>query len=170
MKYIIVLSLVVFISCKQRPPHRIETDSLGNEKVVVIKKGDSFHGKVIKISDGDTFRVLFEQTSIRIRMNSIDCPEKKQDFYQVAKDALASLIFNREVRITVSGYDRYGRVLGDVFINDLNINLAMVEGGFAWHYKKYSSSQLFADAENRAKMALRGLWSMSNPIAPWYFR
>ncbi len=60
-------------------------------------------GKVIKIVDGDTFDVLVENNAIvRIRMNGIDCPERKQDYYQVCKDALASYIFGKNVNQVLS--------------------------------------------------------------------
>ena len=132
---------------------------------------DELNGIVVKIVDGDTFDLLTkENTTIRIRMNSIDCPEKKQDYYQVAKDALATYILKKDVQLITFGKDRYGRVLANAFSNGQNINLAMVRDGYAWHYKKYSSDTAFAKAENEARAAKRGLWQMANPIVPWDYR
>jgi micrococcal nuclease len=133
--------------------------------------GAELSGSVVKITDGDTFRLLTDDNSeIRIRMNGIDAPEKKQDYYQVSKNALGNYIFQKRVRLATTGKDRYGRVLATVFIDGQNINLAMVRDGYAWHYKKYSSDSLFANAETEAKMSNKGLWSMPNPIEPWEFR
>jgi micrococcal nuclease len=129
------------------------------------------HGTVVKIVDGDTFDLLTkEHRTIRIRMNGIDCPEKKQDFYQVAKNALSTYIFKTEVQLITFGKDRYGRVVADVFTDGQNINLAMVMEGYAWHYKKYSSDTALANAENEAREAKRGLWQTANPIPPWKYR
>ena len=132
---------------------------------------EELYGTVVKIVDGDTFDLLTtENNTVRIRMNGIDCPERKQDFYQVAKDALATYIFKNKVQLITFGKDRYGRVLATVFSNGQNINLAMVRDGYAWHFKKYSSDSSLAKAENEAMEAKKGLWKMANPIAPWDYR
>lgn len=129
------------------------------------------NGTVVRIVDGDTFDLLAGSNSLlRIRLNGIDCPERGQDYYRVAKDALAEYIFQREVKIIAVGKDRYGRIIANVFINGQNINLMMVRDGYAWHYKKYSSNNDLANAENNARVSKRGLWVIPNPIAPWDFR
>ncbi|MEP7374459.1 MAG: thermonuclease family protein [Chitinophagaceae bacterium] len=127
--------------------------------------------KVIKIVDGDTFDVLTkEKTTLRIRMNGIDCPERKQDFYQSAKNALAGYIFNKEVTLFITGRDRNKRTIATVYCNGENINLSMIKNGYAWHYKKYSSDTIYAKAEKVARLARKGLWRMDHPVAPWDFR
>jgi endonuclease YncB( thermonuclease family) len=128
-------------------------------------------GKVIKIIDGDTFDMLTkEKNTLRIRMNGIDCPERKQDFYQSAKNALAGYIFNKEVKLFITGRDRSKRIIATVYCNGENINLAMIKNGYAWHYKKYSTDSVYAEAEQQARFARKGLWRMEHPVAPWNFR
>lgn len=128
-------------------------------------------GKVIKIVDGDTFDMLTkEKGTLRIRMNGIDCPERKQDFYQSAKNALAAYIFRKEVKLSITGRDRNKRIIATVYYNGENINLAMIQSGNAWHYKKYSTDTTYAKAEQQARLARKGLWRMDHPVAPWDFR
>jgi micrococcal nuclease len=128
-------------------------------------------GKVIKIVDGDTFDVITkEKNTLRIRMNGIDCPERKQDFYQSAKNALAGYIFNKEVKLSITGSDRNKRMIATVYYNGENINLTMIQNGYAWHYKKYSTDTTYAKAEQQARLARKGLWRMDHPVAPWDFR
>ena len=128
-------------------------------------------GKVIKIVDGDTFDLLtVEKSTLRIRMNGIDCPERKQAFYQSAKNALAGYIFNKEVKLVTTGRDRNKRIIATVYYDGTNINLAMIQNGYAWHYKKYSTDSVYAKAEQQARIAKKGLWRMDHPIAPWDFR
>ena len=132
---------------------------------------NSIQGKVIKIIDGDTFDLLLkDNTTIRIRMNGIDCPEKGQPYFKNAKQGLASFIFGKEVSITSTGKDRYKRTLADVYIGDDFINLKMIAAGFAWHFKRYSKSKTLAATELQARENKIGLWSLPNPIAPWDFR
>ncbi|HXS54908.1 MAG TPA: thermonuclease family protein [Hanamia sp.] len=138
---------------------------------VVVKNDPSLTAKVIKIVDGDTFDVLTKSNEvIRIRMNGIDCPERRQDYYQVCKDALSNYIFSRDVQLTVHGKDRYKRTIADVFYQDKNINLLMIRNGFAWHYKKYSTDAGMAKAEEKARRECIGLWKIKRPVAPWDFR
>lgn len=128
-------------------------------------------GTVVKIIDGDTFDLLTKnKNTIRVRMNGIDCPERKQDFYKVAKDALAGYIFKKEVKLVTTGRDRNKRTIAIVYYNEKNINLAMIKNGYAWHYKKYSSDTSFAKAENKARINKKGLWKLNKPVAPWEFR
>lgn len=128
-------------------------------------------GTVIKIVDGDTFDLLTkDKRTLRIRMYGIDCPEKKQDFYQSAKQALAGYIFKKSVQLKISGYDRNKRTIAMVYCNRQNINLAMIKNGFAWHFSKYSSDSNFAQAESQARKAKTGLWKKPDPVAPWEFR
>ena len=136
-----------------------------------IKTNDSITGKVIKIVDGDTFDILMDnQATIRIRMNGIDCPERKQDYYQVCKDALGTYIFGKEVSLITNGRDKYMRTIAEVFISKEDINLKMIANGYAWHYKKYSSDTKMAQAEIDARNNKVGLWAKMNPVAPWDFR
>lgn len=44
-----------------------------------------------------------------------------------------------------------GRTVGWVFVDGLNVNEAIVEAGFAWHFKRYSSDKNLADAEKSAR-------------------
>jgi micrococcal nuclease len=142
--------------------------SFGN---VVVKNDYSLTAKVIKIVDGDTFDVLTQSNEvIRIRMNGIDCPERRQDYYQVCKDALSNYIFGCDVQLTVHGKDRYKRTIADVFYQNKNINLLMIRNGFAWHYKKYSPDAEMAKAEVKARGEGIGMWKIKQPVAPWDFR
>ena len=138
-------------------------------KSIVSSAGKT--GTVVKIIDGDTFDLLTkEKNTIRVRMNGIDCPERKQDFYRVSKDALADYIFKKKVRLVTTGRDRNKRTIAVVFCNGENINLAMIRNGYAWHYKKYSADTNFAKAEKQARIEKKGLWQMSNPVPPWEYR
>ncbi len=130
-----------------------------------------FTGKVVKIIDGDTFDLLLQNnTTMRVRMNGIDCPEKKQPFFKNAKQALANYIFGKIVKLNSKSKDKYKRTLADVFCKNENINLKMIANGFAWHFKKYSSDIILSKAEINARVKKIGLWSLPNPIAPWDFR
>lgn len=131
------------------------------------------YGKAVRIADGDTFTLLTDdKQNIRIRLNGIDAPEKTQPFFQVSRERLATLLNNHRIRIMVTGSDRYGRLLADVFVpgNDSSVNLRLVAAGLAWHFIRYSSDPVLAQAETQARVRQLGLWKQHTPQAPWTFR
>jgi len=132
-----------------------------------------FTARVIRILDGDTMEVLYQDQPIKIRLAHIDCPEKRghQPFGTKAKQALSDLCFGQMVTVQGQKYDRYKRLIA-VVINDKKqvLNQEMVKLGMAWHFKKYSSDSLYAQLENTARENKVGLWKDSTAVAPWEWR
>lgn len=131
---------------------------------------DPLTGKVVKVTDGDTITVLVDNNQIKVRLSEIDAPERGQDFGQKSKEALADLVFEKEVRVVTHGKDRYGRVIGDVFVGDKNVNEKLVEDGWAWKYLKYSKSERLGEIEKNARESKKGLWAGKTSVAPWEYR
>lgn len=128
-----------------------------------------FSAKVVKVSDGDTITVLTQnKESIKVRLYGIDAPETKQDFGKASKQYLSSLIAGRIVEVKSSGQDRYGRVLGTIYLGSTDINAKMVENGYAWAFVKYS--KIYAAQQSKAMKNKAGLWRQKDPQAPWDFR
>lgn len=131
----------------------------------------TFQAKVVGIKDGDTFKVLYKNSEITIRLNHIDCPEKNQPYGKNAKWKASDLCFGKMVKIVSNGKkDRYKRLIAEVYCNNININKELVKNGLAWHFKKYSSDNNYAKLEIQARKLKVGLWQQSNPIAPWNWR
>lgn len=129
-----------------------------------------FSGLVVRVLDGDTIEVLFDGRAVRIRLAEIDAPEKNQAFGTSSKQTLASMVFRRTVTVVESGPDRYGRTLGVIFIDGMNVNAAMVEQGMAWAYRQYVTDKSLFQLETQARAARRGLWADPAPVEPWLFR
>ena len=129
-----------------------------------------FTGKCVGVTDGDTVVVLNDGKEVKIRLQGIDCPETGQDFGKKAKQFASAMVFDKNVEVKEDGKDKYGRTLGTVIVAGKNLNLELVKAGLAWHYKQYSTDKELADAENKAKEAMLGLWGMNNPVPPWIFR
>jgi micrococcal nuclease len=80
--------------------------------------------------DGDTIKVDDGTKKIPVRLAGIDAPEtpkrKKQTgqpFNQRSKKHLSSLVLNQVVEIKSYGFDGDGRMRGEVFWEDRNINI-----------------------------------------------
>ncbi|HBJ34103.1 MAG TPA: nuclease [Planctomycetaceae bacterium] len=129
-----------------------------------------FTGRVVGVTDGDTVKVLVGTQSVTVRLEGIDAPETGQAFGTRSKQALSALVFGKTATVQKTGEDRFGRTLGAIIADGVNANAKMVEGGWAWHYKKYSTDAGLAALERQAKDAKRGLWADPNPIAPWDYR
>lgn len=128
-------------------------------------------GRVVGVHDGDTLTLLSpSHAEIKIRLDQIDAPELGQDFGQSSKQALAGLVFGKDVRVEVLDTDKYGRTVGTVWLEQTDVNLAQIKAGMAWAYRKYLKDPDYLDAETKAKNERRGLWSQSNAIPPWEFR
>jgi micrococcal nuclease len=131
----------------------------------------SFTGKLVKVLDGDTVEVMHEGKAERIRLAQIDCPEKNQPFGQAAKRYVLDIAAQKIVTVQVDTVDRYGRTVGEVFLPDgSNLNKQIVGAGYAWQYKRYSKDPAYANHEQEARAAKRGLWQDKAPIPPWKWR
>ena len=138
---------------------------------------ETLTGRVVAVQDGDTITVLdAANVQHKIRLSGIDCPEKSQPFGQAAKQSMSDQVFDRDVRVESDKRDRYGRVVGQVWVGEVDANLEQVKRGLAWHYKKYQNEQplddrlAYARAEDAARGAAGGLWADPAPVAPWDWR
>lgn len=128
-------------------------------------------GKVIRVSDGDTAWVCDRiGQRFKIRLNRIDAPESNQPFGKESTLHLQSLIGGREIFVEYKTTDRYGRVLGIIYLGDIDINLQMVRDGYAWHYKHFDATPSYVSAENEARTGKHGLWTSPAPIPPHQWR
>lgn len=80
------------------------------------------------------------------------------------------MIDGKVIVVHIQDMDKYGRAVGVVFSNNMNINDASVANGHAWHYWKYSKNINICKIENMAKHNKVGLWSDPNPTPPWEYR
>jgi endonuclease YncB( thermonuclease family) len=132
--------------------------------------GETYTGKCIGVSDGDTISVMKAGKAVKIRLEGIDCPELGQDFGTRAKVFTSGMVFGKDVEIKKYNLDRYGRIVARILVGDQDVSLELVRVGLAWHYKKYSSDPVLAEAEVEARRVNVGLWSMPSPVPPWEYR
>jgi micrococcal nuclease len=110
-----------------------------------------FSGRVVGISDGDTISVLHDGRAEKIRLNGIDCPEKRQAFGQRAKQFTSKLTFGKDVTVKTFGHDKYRRTIGDVILPDGRIlNQELLKAGLAWWYTKYPKDMTLRDCKRES--------------------
>ena len=95
-------------------------------------------GKVIKCYDGDTVTIatIIDNQIVRfsVRMLGYDCAEirskneQEKKVAKWAKEYITELIMNKMVKVTKNeGYDKYGRLLLELQIDDTNVNEIMLK-------------------------------------------
>lgn len=139
--------------------------------IVIPVAAETLAGRVVGVSDGDTITLLVNgRYQVKVRLAWIDAPETGQPYGQQAKQALSALVFGREVLVTSSGHDRYGRTLGSVIVAGVDVQAEQVRRGWAWVYRQYSNDSHLLVLEGEARAARRGLWADLNPVPPWAWR
>ncbi len=112
--------------------------------------GSTATAKVVHVYDGDTIHVVlvvFDQLyKFKCRLAHIDTPEVKVSLKDpdrllhkqaalVAKDYVSELIGNRVVRLRILKYDKYGRLLVEIYLPDGRmVNNLILEKGLAIPY------------------------------------
>jgi micrococcal nuclease len=111
-------------------------------------KGYKTYAKCVYVYDGDTVHMVFKQPHSNecfkwiIRINGIDTPEIKSKNHNeknaaiIARDYLRSLILDKIIIVECGDFDKYGRLLGELYLEGNNIPLSkqMIEKGYAKTY------------------------------------
>ncbi len=138
--------------------------------------------RVLRVVDGDTVIVRKGRCEIRVRLDSIDCPEHGQAWGEAAKFGLVRLIGGRDVLLEEHGLDCHGRLLATIHVwHDkrnqwFNVNEKMVTLGHAWvmrrcyqHLPRDRQVKL-NQLERWARSKSMGLWQAPSPTPPWSWR
>ena len=85
---------------------------------------------VTKVIDGDTVEL---SSGEKLRYIGIDTPEKKEPFYSEAKNYNRRLLEGKKIKIEldVQENDKYGRLLGYVYVDGIFVNAEMLKAGLA---------------------------------------
>ena len=154
------------------PPEQIS--AVGVASVVNTKTGKSSQSgelvKIVRAVDGDTIKVEINGKIEPVRYIGIDTPETVdprktvQCFGIEASKKNKELVEGKMARLEkdITDRDKYNRLLRYVWLDDVLINQALVEQGFAKSYSyppdiKYQDK--FVVAEKKAREDKLGLWT-----------
>lgn len=128
---------------------------------------------IVKIIDGDTFDCILDLgfdvlLEARVRMAGIDTPESRtsdkveKKFGLASKEYLKEHIKHAEDIIVRTELDnekgKFGRILGTVYLDGVNINQKMIDEGYAVAYHGQSKDDVEAQhLSNRQRLMEAGI-------------
>ncbi len=129
---------------------------------------------VARVIDGDTVEL---SNGEKVRLLGIDTPERNEPLYAEARGLLTRLALHHPARVDQTGRlrDRYGRLLGYLYVDDtLLTNRVMLDSGLAYLYlfedtdEGQPQTQLLLAAQREAMAAGVGLWTIERTPEDYY--
>ena len=138
--------------------------------------------QVVRVINGNTIAVGRGYNSHALRLAGIDVPEVShgsndpgQTFNKEASTHLSELVLGKFVEVREFEQDRYGHILGELFVDGKNINLQMLNDGFAEVCRDASPPSLdltsYWRAEENARYSKLGIWQQGDQyVSPMLWR
>ena len=123
----------------------IDWDSVSDApRIDKCLKYTTVQGKIVSVYDGDSVKALLPLNGTlykwSCRLSGIDTPElrtknkKEKDLGYKARDILREKLMNKVVTLNCGEFDKYGRLLVEITLDDCNINEWLIENGYAFKY------------------------------------
>jgi micrococcal nuclease len=120
--------------------------------------------------DGDTVKIKDGSYEYKLRLTDIDAPERNQDYGLKSRRALMLFCKKADVKVYISGMDKYQRRLGKLHCNKTDASEFMVKNGHAWFNRRYSMDYMLALQEDESRKNKLGLWNAQQQTPPWVWR
>ena len=165
-KILFILLIGLLIGCSVEENSTSVTKIPNKEQKLENSPLNLIQYEVVRVIDGDTVEL---KNGERLRYNDIDTPEtvhpsKPVECYGPQASAKNKELVEGEIILVELGNptkDRYGRLLGYVYIEDLFVNAELVRGGYA-EVNSYgnpgSKLSKLLNFEKNAKNSMEGLW------------
>ena len=106
----------------------IDWDKIDNSINLFTFYGETKLAKCVDVYDGDTIKVVFPLENKlykwNCRLSGIDTPElrtknkKEKELGYIVRDKLREKIFNKIIHVKCDKFDKYGRLLIEIFLDD----------------------------------------------------
>jgi endonuclease YncB( thermonuclease family) len=106
--------------------------------------GKTIYAKCVSVYDGDTVTVKFlyrgECLKYKVRLMGIDTPElrtknaQEKELSQKIREHVAIMILNKIIKLKCYDFDKYGRILADIYVSDICVNEYLLSRKFAVRY------------------------------------
>ena len=132
-----------------------------------------YNCEVNRVVDGDTVDVIIDcgfsiLHKARVRKYGIDTPESRtRDKDEKARGLMSKDFLVKElskgdivIKIKKDKKRKFGRILGEFYVNDININQMMIHGFYAVAYNGQSKKEIEEEhIKNRQTLIAKGLFN-----------
>ena len=134
-----------------------------------VPKDFDLSGLVVRVVDGNAISLLDDaKEQHTVRLHGVDTPMRGQPFSDAASNVLSGLVEGKKVDVETMEIDRFGRALGVLWLDGVNINLEMVKSGYAsWNRQHAGYDDELEEAEKIARDEGRGLWVNPGTEPSW---
>tara|TARA_B100001287_G_C22459473_1_gene424352 strand:+ start:271 stop:696 length:426 start_codon:yes stop_codon:yes gene_type:complete len=140
----------------------VNWDEVTDKTKIFTFEGRKCKGKVVSVYDGDTVKIVFPLTENEpdrlfkwnCRLINVDTPElrtknlKEKEFGKKVRDYLREKILNKLVEIDCKDFDKYGRLLVEIYLEEESINKWLITSGYAKQYDGGKKTQWFQEENN----------------------
>jgi micrococcal nuclease len=134
---LIIITLVIYTRDNTRSA---DQNKLDDDNIELV-------GIVTHIVDGDTLDI----GDNRIRLSLVDTPERGQKGYIEAKKLVQNICLNKKGQVDIDDGqrrgDRYGRDIGVVYCNGININKELIDKNLAKIYLRFCDISEFSNED-----------------------
>lgn len=108
---------------------------------------ENFDAKVVRVIDGDTIKVRWDERDFNFPVRFADTSAAETDEVggNRAKEHLESMIKDAEITVEINPKNRvgkFGRILGTVIHEGINVNQQMIDDGFSSKFGEESEGAI----------------------------
>ena len=136
-------------------------------------RAEVWSGWVSWVMDGDTVLLVREgqREPVKLRIEGIDAPESCQPGGSEAREAMMVLALRKSVQVTDRGQDSYGRQIGRLSVDGVDLGAEMVRSGQAWAYNFRTGKGPYAALQRQAEKQKKGIFATQEAaMSPALFR
>jgi len=159
-----LLLLLLLASCSPQPDHA--TAAATSDPGVVVTTGTTPPGipaEVVRVFDGDSLLVTLNGgVDVEVRLLGVNAPEGSECHGDAARDTLEQLVESGPLFLVedLADTDQFDRLLRYLYVDGLNLNLAMIANGDAIVLQgDHSLDGDFTEIADAAAEAGIGMWA-----------
>ena len=138
----------------------MEWEKYNNKTPIFTLEGSFVQGKIVDVYDGDTVKIVLNLSinsdyfRCNCRLSGINTPEirtkntKEKEFGLLVRDKLKERIENKILLIKCGEFDKYGRLLVEIYENNgqlFSINNWLIENNYAKPYDGGTKEEWFKE-------------------------
>jgi len=138
-----------------------------------VQASETWIGWVSWVMDGNTVLLVREgrHEPVKLRIEGIDAPETCQPGGAESRDAMIRLALRKPVQVLDVGQDSYGRQVGRLSVDGVDLGAEMVRSGMAWAYRFRTGKGPYAGLQRQAQKQKIGVFAAAGEaMSPPVFR